>query len=125
MQLKRPDLLRQQCYVAGKWCDADDKSTTPVTNPATGEVIAHVPMMGAAETTRAIEAARLAQKSWGARTAKDRAGVLRKWYDLIMANQEDLARILTTEMGKSLTEARGEIAYGASFIEWFAEEGKR
>jgi succinate-semialdehyde dehydrogenase / glutarate-semialdehyde dehydrogenase len=125
MQLKRPDLLRQQCYLAGKWCDADDGATAPVTNPATGEVIAHVPMMGAAETVRAIDAAKAAQKLWAARTAKDRAGVLRKWFDLIMANQEDLARILTTEMGKSLTEARGEIAYGASFIEWFAEEGKR
>ena len=125
MQLKRPDLLRQQCYLNGKWSDADDGSTAPVTNPATGEVIAHVPMMGAAETTRAIDAAKVAQKSWAARTAKDRAGVLRKWFDLMMANQEDLAVILTTEMGKSLAEARGEIAYGASFIEWFAEEGKR
>jgi succinate-semialdehyde dehydrogenase/glutarate-semialdehyde dehydrogenase len=125
MKLKRPDLLRQQCYLAGAWCDADSGATAPVTNPATGEVIAHVPMMGAAETERAIAAAQVAQKAWAARTAKDRAGVLRKWYDLIMANQEDLAVILTTEMGKSLTEARGEIAYGASFIEWFAEEGKR
>ena len=125
MQLKRPDLLRQQCYLAGKWSDADNGVTAPVTNPATGEVIAHVPMMGVVETLRAIDAAKAAQKLWAARTAKDRAGVLRKWFDLIMANQEDLAQILTTEMGKSLTEARGEIAYGASFIEWFAEEGKR
>ena len=125
MQLKRPDLLRQQCYLAGKWCDADSGATAPVSNPATGEVIAHVPLMGAAETTRAIAAAKTAQKLWAARTAKDRAAVLRKWFDLMMANQEDLAIILTTEMGKSLTEARGEIAYGASFIEWFAEEGKR
>ncbi len=125
MKLKRPDLFRQQCYLNGKWVDADDGSTAPVTNPATGETIAHVPMMGAAETTRAIDAAKAAQKLWAARTAKDRAGVLRKWFDLMMANQEDLAVILTTEMGKSLTEARGEIAYGASFIEWFAEEGKR
>jgi succinate-semialdehyde dehydrogenase/glutarate-semialdehyde dehydrogenase len=125
MQLKRPDLLRQQCYVAGKWCDADDGSTAPVTNPATGAIIATVPMMGVAETRRAIEAARDAQKAWAARTAKDRGGVLRKWFELMMTHQEDLARILTAEMGKSLTEARGEIAYGASFIEWFAEEGKR
>ena len=125
MKLKRPDLLRQQCYLAGEWCNADSGETAPVTNPATGEVIAHVPMMGAAETERAIAAAQIAQKGWAGRTAKDRAGVLRKWYDLIMANQDDLAIILTTEMGKSLTEARGEIAYGASFIEWFAEEGKR
>lgn len=124
-QLRRPDLLRQQCYLAGKWCDADSGATAPVTNPATGEVIAHVPMMGAAETTRAIDAAKAAQKLWAARTAKDRAVVLRKWFELVMANQEDLAIILTTEMGKSIVEARGEIAYGASFIEWFAEEGKR
>ena len=125
MLLKRPDLLRQQCYLNGKWVGADDGSTAPVTNPATGEIIAHVPVMGAAETRRAIDGAKVAQKLWAARTAKDRAGILRKWFELMMANQEDLAIILTTEMGKSLTEARGEIAYGASFIEWFAEEGKR
>lgn len=125
MQLKRPDLLRQQCYLNGKWVGADDGSTAPVSNPATGEIIARVPVMGAAETRRAIDGAKAAQKLWAARTAKDRAGILRKWFELMMANQEDLAIILTTEMGKSLTEARGEIAYGASFIEWFAEEGKR
>jgi succinate-semialdehyde dehydrogenase / glutarate-semialdehyde dehydrogenase len=125
MNLTRPDLLRQQCYLNGQWVDADNGATAPVTNPATGEVIAHVPMMGAAETERAIAAAQIAQKSWAARTAKERAAILRKWFDLMMANQDDLARILTAEMGKPFAEAKGEIAYGASFIEWFAEEGKR
>jgi succinate-semialdehyde dehydrogenase/glutarate-semialdehyde dehydrogenase len=125
MKLNRPDLLRQQCYLNGQWCDADSGLTAPVTNPATGEVIAHVPMMGVAETKRAIDAAKVAQKLWAAKTAKERSVILRKWYELMMANQEDLARILTAEMGKSLTEARGEIAYGASFIDWFADEGRR
>ena len=125
MQLKRPDLLRQQCFLNGKWLDADDGSTAAVTNPATGEVIAHVPMMGAAETRRAIEAARDAQKSWAARTAKERTVILRRWFDLMMANQDDLGRILCAEQGKPLAEAKGEIAYGASFIEWFADEARR
>ncbi len=125
MQLKRPDLLRQQCYVAGKWCDADNGGTTPVTNPATGATIASVPMMGAAETRRAIEAARDAQPAWAARTAKDRAGVLRKWFDLMIAHQDDLGRILTAEQGKPFAEAKGEVVYGASFIEWFADEARR
>ena len=125
MQLKRPDLLRQQCYLNGKWQDADDGSTAEVTNPATGEVIAHVPMMGVAETRRAIEAAREAQKSWAARTAKERTVILRRWFDLMMANQDDLGRILCAEQGKPLAEAKGEIAYGASFIEWFADEARR
>ena len=125
MQLKRPDLLRRQCYVAGKWCDADDGGTAPVTNPATGKTIATVPMMGAAETRRAIEAARDAQKAWAARTAKERTGVLRKWFELMIAHQDDLARILTAEQGKPFAEARGEVVYGASFIEWFADEARR
>jgi succinate-semialdehyde dehydrogenase/glutarate-semialdehyde dehydrogenase len=125
MKLNRPDLLRQQCYLNGQWCDADNGATEAVTNPATGEIIAYVPMMGVAETKRAIDAAKVAQKLWAAKTAKERSVILRKWYDLMMANQEDLARILTAEMGKSLTEARGEIAYGASFIDWFADEGRR
>ena len=125
MKLTRPDLLRTQCYLAGQWRDADNGAAADVTNPATGEVIARVPLMGAAETRRAIEAARAAQKSWAARTAKERSIVLRKWYALMMAHQEDLARILTAEMGKPLAEARGEIAYGASFIEWFADEARR
>ncbi len=125
MKLTRPDLLRQQCYLAGEWRDADSGETAAVTNPATGEVIAKVPMMGVAETVRAIEAAKVAQKLWAGRTAKERANILRKWYELMMANQDDLARILTAEMGKPFAEAKGEIAYGASFIEWFAEEAKR
>jgi succinate-semialdehyde dehydrogenase/glutarate-semialdehyde dehydrogenase len=118
-------LLREQCYIGGAWIGADDGRTIEVTNPATGERLGTVPLCGAAETRRAIEAAEAAFPAWRARTAKDRAAVLRKWYDLIMANQEELARILTLEQGKSLAEARGEIAYGASFIEWYAEEGKR
>ena len=118
-------LLRNQCYIAGEWVDADSGQTIAVTNPATGEALGSVPLCGAEETRRAIAAAEAAFPAWRARTAKDRAAVLRKWFDLIMANQEELARILTMEQGKSLAEARGEIAYGASFIEWFAEEGKR
>ncbi len=123
--LKDPSLLRQQCYIDGKWCDADDGATIAVTNPATGEQIGTVPKMGVAETRRAIEAAEAAQPAWRALTAKERANILRRWFNLIMENQEDLAVIMTAEQGKPLTESRGEIAYAASFIEWFAEEGKR
>jgi succinate-semialdehyde dehydrogenase / glutarate-semialdehyde dehydrogenase len=118
-------LLREQCYIDGQWVGADDGTTITVTNPATGETLGTVPRCAAAETRRAIAAAEAAFPAWRARTAKDRAAVLRKWFELIMANQEELARLLTLEQGKSLTESRGEIAYGASFIEWFAEEGKR
>ena len=125
MNLKNPDLFRQQCYVNGQWLDADSGDTAKVTNPATGEVIGTVPVMGEAETTRALEAANAAWGPWSALTAKERANILRKWYDLIMANVDDLAVIMTTEQGKPLAEAKGEIAYAASFIEWFAEEGKR
>ena len=125
MQLSRPDLLRTQAYLDGEWCSADSGETARVTNPATREQLGTVPMMGAAETRRAIEAARVAQKAWAARTAKERSMVLRRWFDLMMAHQEDLAQILTAEQGKPLAEARGEIAYGAAFIEWFAEEAKR
>lgn len=124
-QLKDPSLLRQQCYIDGKWADADDKKTIAVHNPADGQQIGTVPGMGVAETRRAIEAANAAWPAWRARTAKERSNILRKWFELMMANQEDLAVIMTTEQGKPLTESRGEIAYGASFIEWFAEEGKR
>ena len=124
-QLKDLSLLRQQCYIDGKWVDADDKKTIAVHNPADGQQIGTVPSMGVAETRRAIEAANAAWPAWRARTAKERSNILRKWFDLMMANQEDLAVIMTTEQGKPLTESRGEIAYGASFIEWFAEEGKR
>ncbi len=123
--LKDPALLCTKAFVAGAWVDADDGRTFDVTNPARGDVICTVPDLSRKEVARAIDAAHDAMKGWAARTAKDRAQVLRKWFDLMMANQDDLARILTAEMGKPLAEARGEIAYSASFVEWFAEEGKR
>jgi len=123
--LKDPTLLRQKCYLNGAWADADDGQTLAVTNPASGAKLGTVPRMGAAETRRAVEAAAAAWPAWRARTAKERAGVLRRWFDLMMANQEDLAILMTSEQGKPLAESRGEIAYAASFIEWFAEEGKR
>ena len=125
LNLADPKLFRLQCYVDGKWIDADDGGTLPVTNPATGATIGTVPDMGAAETRRAIEAANAAWPAWRAKTAKERAGILRKWHDLMIANQEDLAILMTTEQGKPLAESRGEIGYAASFIEWFAEEGRR
>ncbi|MBX3665690.1 MAG: NADP-dependent succinate-semialdehyde dehydrogenase [Burkholderiales bacterium] len=125
VELKDPSLFRQQCYVDGAWVDADDQSTLAVRNPATGEQIGTVPKMGPAETRRAIEAANAAWPAWRAKTAKERSVILRRWFDLMMANQEDLARLMTVEQGKPIAESRGEIAYGASFIEWFAEEGKR
>ena len=123
--LKDPTLLVTKAYVAGQWIDADDGTTFPVTNPARGDVICTLPNLGRAETARAIAAAQAAMKDWAARTGKERAAVLRKWFDLMMANQDDLGKILTAEMGKPLAEAKGEVAYGASFIEWFAEEAKR
>ena len=125
MQLKDSSLFRQQCYVAGEWCDAADGATLPVNNPATAEVLGTVPKMGAAETRRAIEAAEKAFPAWRALTGKARAGMLRRWFELMMENQEDLAVLMTAEQGKPLAESKGEIAYAASFIEWFAEEGKR
>jgi len=125
VQLKDMSLFRQQCYIDGAWVDADDKATLPVHNPASGQLIGTVPKMAVAETRRAIEAANAAWPAWRAKTAKERAAILRKWFDLMMANQEDLAVMMTVEQGKPLTESRGEIAYGASFIEWFAEEAKR
>ncbi|MBO0334826.1 NADP-dependent succinate-semialdehyde dehydrogenase [Sneathiella sp. CAU 1612] len=125
LNLKDPDLLRMQGLVAGKWCDADGGGKIDVTNPATGEVIGTVPSMGAAETRCAIEAAKAAMPGWAGKTAKERATILRKWYDLMLENTDDLAKIMTVEMGKPLAEAKGEVAYAASFIEWFAEEGKR
>src|SRR6266850_2035425 len=118
-------LLPGQCYIDGGWADADERKTIAVHNPATGAVLGTVPRMGGAEAKRAIVAAERAWPAWRAKTAKERAAILRKWFDLMMANQEDLAQIMTAEQGKPLTESRGEIAYGASFIEWFAEEGKR
>jgi succinate-semialdehyde dehydrogenase / glutarate-semialdehyde dehydrogenase len=125
LQLKDPSLLRQQAYLNGQWCNADDGSSFAVTNPATGEIIGTVPNMGAAETKRAIAAANDAWKSWRAKTGKERSAILRKWNDLMLANVDDLATIMTVEQGKPLAESRGEIAYAASFIEWFAEEAKR
>ncbi len=123
--LKDPSLLCTRAYVAGDWIDADDGSTFPVVNPARGDVIAEVPNLSRAETARAITAAQAAMKDWAARPAKERAHVMRRWFDLMMANQDDLGIILCAEMGKPLAEAKGEIAYGASFIEWFGEEAKR
>lgn len=125
MHLSDPTLLKSHAYIGGSWVDADDGATFDVADPATGEVIAKVADVGVAETTRAIEAAAHAQKGWAARTAKDRARILRRWFDLMIENTEDLAQIMTAEMGKPIGESRGEVAYAASFIEWFAEEGKR
>ena len=125
LNLKDPSLLRQQCYVDGQWLDARAGGTRQVTNPATGAVLGTVPDMGMAETRAAIAAAAAAFPAWAARTAKDRATLLRRWHDLMLANADDLATLMTAEQGKPLVEAKGEIAYAASFIEWFAEEGKR
>ena len=125
MHLNKPQLFRQQAYIDGQWLDADSGQSIAVNNPATGEILGSVPKMGRAETRRAIEAAERALPAWRALTAKERAGKLRKWFELIMANQDDLGRLMTLEQGKPLAEAKGEIAYAASFIEWFAEEAKR
>jgi succinate-semialdehyde dehydrogenase/glutarate-semialdehyde dehydrogenase len=125
LSLKDPSLFRQQCYINGQWTDADSGKTIDVTNPATGEVLGTIPNMGTAETRRAIEAASAAWAGWRKKTAKERANVLRKLFNLMMENQEDLAILMTAEQGKPMAESKGEIAYAASFIEWFAEEGKR
>jgi succinate-semialdehyde dehydrogenase/glutarate-semialdehyde dehydrogenase len=125
MQISDQTLLKTQAYVNGQWIDADSGATLAVTNPATGETVASIAKCGTAETRRAIEAANVALVSWRQKTAKERAAILRRWYNLMMDAQDDLAQILTAEQGKPLAEAKGEIAYGASYIEWFAEEGKR
>ena len=125
MKLKDPSLLQTRCLIDGQWLDADSGKTIAVTNPATGETIAHVPDMGAAETRRAIDAAEAARAAWQKKTAKQRAAILRCWFELITEHTDDLAVILSTEQGKPLAEARGEIAYGASYFEWYAEEAKR
>ena len=125
MQLNDSRLFRQQAYINGAWVDADGGATFPVFNPADQSRLGAAPKMGRPETRRAIEAADAALPAWRALTAKERAATLRKWNDLILENKEDLARIMTAEQGKPLAEARGEIVYGASFVEWFAEEGKR
>ncbi len=125
LTLQAPELLRQQAYINGNWCDADNGDRLAATNPATGEAFAHVPNMGAAETEKAIAAAKAAQPAWAALTGKERAVILRRWHDLILAHHDDLAALMTHEQGKPLAEAQGEIAYAASFVEWFAEEAKR
>jgi len=125
MQITDQGLFRAQAYIDGKWTDADSGEVQPVLNPANGATIAEVAKCGTAETRRAIEAAERAQIEWRQKTAKERGAILRRWFDLMLEHQEDLAQILTAEQGKPLAEARGEIVYGANFIEWFAEEAKR
>ncbi|MYG10658.1 MAG: aldehyde dehydrogenase family protein, partial [Rhodobacteraceae bacterium] len=123
--LNDPTLLATKAYINGEWVDADDGATFEITNPARGDVIVSIPDLGVAEVRRAIESAEVAQKEWAARTAKERSEILLKWYALAMENADDLASILTAEMGKPFAEAKGEIVYGSSFIQWFAEEAKR
>ena len=125
MELQDPTLLRTQAYVGGEWIDADSGATFDVTDTATGEVVASVADLGVDETRRAVDLAEVAQKAWAARTAKDRGAVLRRWYELFLEHKEDLALIMTSEMGKPIGESRGEVVYAANFIDWFAEEGKR
>ncbi|WP_434778463.1 NAD-dependent succinate-semialdehyde dehydrogenase [Neisseria sp. Ec49-e6-T10] len=125
MQLSDMGLLKTQCYINGQWIDAHSKQTIDVTNPATGHIIATVPKMGQDEALLAVTAAQKAMQSWKKKTAKERSIILRKWFNLMMEHQEDLAIILTSEQGKALAEAKGETAYGASYIEWYAEEAKR
>jgi len=125
VSLKDLRLFREACYVDGQWVQAASGATCPVDNPATGEIIGKVPKLTSAETRHAIEAANRAFKSWSAKTAKERAVILRKWFDLMMEHQEDLAHLMTLEQGKPLTESRGEVAYAAAFLEWFGEEAKR
>ena len=124
-ELKDPDLFREACYIDGQWVEADSGRTISVDNPATGEILGTVPKMGAAETKKAIDAAHRAFVPWSKKTAKERAQILRRWFDLMMANQEDLARLMTLEQGKPLAESKGEVAYAAAFLEWFGEEAKR
>ena len=124
-RLSDPKLFREQCYIDGHWADADGGGVIEVSNPANGDVLGSVPKMGAAETRRAIEAAERAWPAWRGLLAKERATILRRWFELILENQEDLAQLMTLEQGKPLAESRGEVVYGASFIEWFAEEAKR
>lgn len=124
-EIKDARLFREACYVDGQWIQAKSGQTFGVDNPATKEIIGRVPKLSGSETMRAIEAARNAFPAWSRKTAKERAAVLRKWFELLMANQEDLARLMTIEQGKPLTESRGEVAYAAAFLEWFGEEAKR
>ncbi|KJE34287.1 succinate-semialdehyde dehydrogenase [Thalassospira sp. HJ] len=125
ISLKDPSLFTQQAYVGGEWVDAPDGKTEQVTNPATGEVLGTVPVLGRDAVAHAVDVAEKAQKAWKKRTAKERSAILMKWYDLMMENQDDLGALMTAEQGKPLPEAKGEIAYASSFLQWFAEEGKR
>jgi succinate-semialdehyde dehydrogenase/glutarate-semialdehyde dehydrogenase len=125
LELKNPDLLREQAYIDGEWLDADDGTSFEVSNPVDGSVLASVPAMGTAETRRAIEAASAAWPAWRSKTAKERSVILRRWFNLMLENKDDLAILMTAEQGKPIAESAGEILYGASFIEWFAEEAKR
>jgi succinate-semialdehyde dehydrogenase/glutarate-semialdehyde dehydrogenase len=125
VELRDPKLFRQTCYIDGSWIESSGHQTIEVDNPATGQVIGTVPRLGRGETRQAIEAAARAWPAWRKRTAKERAAVMRRWFDLMMANQDDLARLMTIEQGKPLTEAKGEVGYAASFLEWFGEEAKR
>jgi succinate-semialdehyde dehydrogenase/glutarate-semialdehyde dehydrogenase len=125
IKLADPELFREQAFIGGSWVPADDGALFSVTNPATGAVLAQVADLGVAETKRAIDAAEAAWPAWRAKTGKERAAILRKWFDLVMASRDDLARLMTLEQGKPLAEAKGEVVYGAGFIEWFAEEAKR
>src|SRR5690606_17741167 len=123
--LKEAALFRQSAYIDGAWVEARSGATISVDNPATGEIIGTVPKLGAAETREAIDAAGLAFVTWRKKTAKERSAALRKWHDLMLQHQDDLARLMTIEQGKPLTESRGEVLYAAAFLEWFAEEAKR
>ncbi|HFQ89353.1 MAG TPA: aldehyde dehydrogenase family protein, partial [Desulfobulbus sp.] len=125
MKLKKPQLLRQECYIDGEWVRGEGDDRLAVHNPATGELLGHVPALGRSQTAAAIAAADRAWPQWRKLTARERSRILRRWYDLILENQDDLAAIMTAEQGKPLAEARGEIVYGANFVEWFAEEAKR
>jgi len=125
MRLNDPTVFRQECYLNGIWSSAESGATITVSNPATGEIIGTIPKMGTTETSQAIAAAEQAFPAWRAKTARERAAILRRWFELVMEHQEDLAMIMTAEQGKPLAESRGEISYAASFIEWFAEEAKR
>src|SRR5437588_4728649 len=124
-QLKDPRLFREACYVNGQWVQAASGQSLNVDNPATDEIIGTVPKLSAAETRQAVEAANRAFPAWSKKTAKERAAILRRWFDLMMANQDDLARLMTLEQGKPLAESKGEVAYAAAFLEWFGEEAKR
>jgi succinate-semialdehyde dehydrogenase/glutarate-semialdehyde dehydrogenase len=125
MELVDNTLWRQKCYIAGAWTDADSNAVIEVKNPATGDVLGTVPNMGNVETRRAIDAANAAWPEWRGQTGKERGAIIRRWHDLMLENQDDLAMLMTLEQGKPLAEAKGEIAYAASFLEWFAEEAKR